>query len=93
MLNQVSFLECMQSALGAKGFGKKRIQEITDQLEERTRYYSESGKSADMAATLAQRDVFDFMSRGRTWDRDSGSAPMTISPTSRPCNSASSATA
>ena len=63
MLNQVSFLECMQSALGAKGFGKKRIQEITDQLEERTRYYSESGKSADMAATLAQRDVFDFMSR------------------------------
>ena len=66
MLNQVSFVQCMQDGLKERGFGKKRIKEITDQFEERARFYSESGKSDDMAATLAQRDVFDNMSREQT---------------------------
>ena len=66
MLNQVSFVQCMQDGLKERGFGKKRIKEITDQFEERARFYTESGKSDDMAATLAQRDVFDHMNREQT---------------------------
>jgi hypothetical protein len=62
MFNAVSFTQCIQDNLKDRGFGHKRIKEITDDFTARAKGYEAQGKDAGASALMAQRDVFDYMS-------------------------------
>ena len=63
MLNQVSFLKCVRDNLRAKGFGKKRMDEIEGSIRERAAGHREDGKDNATAMQLAANDILENMSK------------------------------
>lgn len=63
MFTPQDFVSCVQDNLKARGFGHKRIKEITDSFDARTKGYTQQGMDVASAAQLAMRDTFENMTR------------------------------
>lgn len=63
MFDKVTFKTCVTDNLKSRGFGHKRIKEITDEYDARATAYEKRGKDPTSAAQLAMSDLFDTMSR------------------------------
>lgn len=63
MLDAAAFVTCVKDGLKERGFGHKRIKEITDDFEARLKGYEAQGKNTVTAGQLAMKDVFDTISR------------------------------
>lgn len=65
MFDKVAFSTCIHDNLKAKGFGKKRRDEILDDYEARVKGYESQGKDGVTSAQLAVRDLFENMTLER----------------------------
>lgn len=63
MFDAASFVTCIRDGLKAKGFGHKRIKQITDDFEARMKAHQADGKDPGQAGMFAMKEVFDTMSR------------------------------
>lgn len=62
MFTAQDFVTCVQDNLKAKGFGHKRIKELTDEYKDLVTGYEQRGRTTVDAGTLAMKDLFDKMS-------------------------------
>jgi hypothetical protein len=63
MFDAASFTACIRDNLKARGFGHKRIKQLTDDFEARMKAHVEDGKDAGAAGMFAMKDVFENVSR------------------------------
>lgn len=63
MFDAASFVTCIRDGLKAKGFGHKRIKEITDDFEAKMKAKQAEGKDPGTAGMFAMKEVFETMSR------------------------------
>ena len=61
MLTSQHFVRCVADNLKAKGFGRKRIEEILDDFTQRVDGYTSQGKDPAAASQLAMADMWKFM--------------------------------
>lgn len=63
MLNTAAFVKCVADGLKQRGFGHKRIKELTDDYRALMDGYTAQGKDTATAGTLAMKDLFDNITR------------------------------
>lgn len=61
MFNSVNFKACMVENLTERGFGKKRIKELTDDFDARAKALEADGKDPAQAAQIAMAEQFNEM--------------------------------
>ena len=59
MFNPASFVTCVQDGLKQRGFGHKRVKEITDKFEARMDAHLSDGMDVASAGQLAMKETFD----------------------------------
>jgi hypothetical protein len=63
MFDAASFVTCIRDGLKARGFGHKRIKEITDEFQDRMKAHQADGKDPGAAGMFAMKEVFENISR------------------------------
>jgi len=63
MFDAASFTACVRDGLKARGFGHKRIKQLTDQFDGLMKGHADAGKDVGTAGMLAMKDLFTQLSR------------------------------